>query len=120
MAKLSLLVLYLEVFRPNTKLRHAIYFGIVSVAVCYTAFFIAYCVLAIPRPGQSLIDTMLSEGVASLPSLAVAQGAINIASDFYIFLLPIPGVLQLQLPTMKKIGICAIFMTGSLYVRLFG
>ncbi|KAL8719428.1 MAG: hypothetical protein Q9225_003571 [Loekoesia sp. 1 TL-2023] len=114
MAKLSLLVLYLEVFRPDAKLRYAVYSGIIFVAICYTAFFIAYCVLAIPRPGQTLIGTMLSDGVASLPSLAIAQGAINVASDFYIFLLPIPGVLQLQLPTMKKIGICAIFMTGSL------
>ncbi|KAL9604094.1 MAG: hypothetical protein Q9219_000682 [cf. Caloplaca sp. 3 TL-2023] len=44
----------------------------------------------------------------------MAQGAINIATDFYILLLPIPGVLQLQLPLKRKIGICAIFMTGSL------
>ncbi|KAL8939801.1 MAG: hypothetical protein Q9216_003152 [Gyalolechia sp. 2 TL-2023] len=84
------------------------------VTVCYSGFFIAYCVLAIPRQGQTLIGVMLSKDIASLLDLAIAQGAVNIASDFYIFLLPIPGVLQLQLGTKKKIGICAIFMTGSL------
>ncbi|KAL8711208.1 MAG: hypothetical protein Q9220_004353 [cf. Caloplaca sp. 1 TL-2023] len=46
------------------------------------------------------------------------QGAVNVASDFYIFLLPIPGVLQLQLPKKRKIGVCAIFATGSLVVEL--
>lgn len=118
MAKLSLLYLYLEVFRPDKKMRYAIYFGMAFVTVCYSAFFIAYCVLAIPGPGQSLIGVMLSKDIASLLGLAIGQGAVNIASDFYIFLLPIPGVLQLQLGTKKKVGICAIFMTGSLCVRL--
>lgn len=114
MAKLSLLMLYLEVFRPNQKLRYAIYFGIVFMTLFYTGTFIAFCVLAIPRPGQSLISVILSNSIASLIPLSYAQGAVNVASDLYIFLLPIPGVLQLQLPTKKKIGICAIFGTGSL------
>lgn len=114
MAKLSLLSLYLEIFRPNQKLRYAIYFGIVFVTLFYSATFIVFCVLAIPRPGQSLIGVILSKDVASLIPISVAQGGVNVASDFYIFLLPIPGVLQLQMPTKKKIGVCAIFATGSL------
>ncbi|KAL8688116.1 MAG: hypothetical protein Q9224_004969, partial [Gallowayella concinna] len=114
MAKLSLLSLYLDVFRPNQKLRYAIYVGIVFVTLFYTATFIAFCVLAIPGPGQSLIGVILSKDVASLIPISVAQGAVNVVSDFYIFLLPIPGVLQLQMPTKKKIGVCAIFATGSL------
>lgn len=118
MAKLSLLFLYLQIFGVDKRMRYAIYFGIVFVTVCYTAFFIAYCVLAIPRPGESLIGVMLSKDVASLLDLAIAQGAINIASDFYIFLLPIPGLMQLQMGRRKRIGIGAIFMTGSLYVML--
>ncbi|KAL8628986.1 hypothetical protein Q9189_005327, partial [Teloschistes chrysophthalmus] len=114
MAKLSLLMLYLDVFRPDRKLRYAINFGIIFTTLFYASAFIAYCVLAIPRPGESLIGTMLSKGVASAIPLSIGQGAINVATDFYILLLPIPGVLQLQLPTRKKIGFCAIFMTGSL------
>ncbi|KAL8671757.1 MAG: hypothetical protein Q9168_003752 [Polycauliona sp. 1 TL-2023] len=114
MAKLSLLALYLEVFGPNPWMRYAIYFGMVFVTLFYTATFIAFCVLAIPRPGESLIGTILSNNVASLIPISIAQGCVNVASDFYIFLLPIPGVLQLQMPTRKKIGICAIFATGSL------
>lgn len=114
MAKLSLLSLYLQVFRPNLRLRYAIYFGMVFVTLFYTGIFIAFCVLAIPRPGESLIGTILSNDVASLIPISVALGGVNVASDFYIFLLPIPGVVQLQMPTKKKIGVCAIFATGSL------
>ena len=114
MAKLSLLSLYLEVFRPNQRLRYAIYFGIVFVTLFYTGTFIAFCILAIPRPGQTLISTILSDDVASLIPISVAQAGVNVASDFYIFILPIPGVVQLQMPIKKKIGICAIFATGSL------
>ncbi|KAL8816421.1 MAG: hypothetical protein Q9223_004561 [Gallowayella weberi] len=114
MAKLSLLSLYLEVFGPDQRLRYAIYFGLVFVTLFYTATFVAFCVLAIPRPGQSLIGVLLSKDFASLIPISVVQGAANVASDFYIFLLPIPGVLQLQMPTKKKIGVCAIFATGSL------
>ncbi|KAL8785614.1 MAG: hypothetical protein Q9213_003268 [Squamulea squamosa] len=114
MAKLSLLSLYYDVFGPNRGLRYAIYFGTVVITLFYAGMFIAFCVLAIPRPGQSLISTILSKDVASLIPISVGQGGFNVASDFYIFLLPIPGVLQLQMPTKKKIGVCAIFATGSL------
>ncbi|KAL8935781.1 MAG: hypothetical protein Q9211_004519 [Gyalolechia sp. 1 TL-2023] len=114
MAKLSLLYLFLQVFRPDQKMRYAIYFGMTAVTVCYSGFFIAFCVLGIPRPGETLIDVLFSKDIAHLLDLTIAQGAANVISDFYIFLLPIPGVLQLQLGTRKKIGICAIFMTGSL------
>ncbi|KAL8955203.1 MAG: hypothetical protein Q9193_006853 [Seirophora villosa] len=114
MAKLSLLVLYLQVFRPSQKMRYAIYFGIVFVTAFYTGAFIAFCVMAIPRPGESLLETLFSNDLALLIPLSFAMGSVNVASDFYIFLLPIPAVYQLQLATKKKIGYCAIFGTGSL------
>ncbi|KAL8917240.1 MAG: hypothetical protein Q9208_008079 [Pyrenodesmia sp. 3 TL-2023] len=68
--------------------------------------------MVIPHPGEKLINALMSKGAASSVPLSVAQGAVNVASDIYIFLLPIPGVLQLQLPLKKKVGICAIFGTG--------
>ncbi|KAL8867208.1 MAG: hypothetical protein Q9174_005812, partial [Haloplaca sp. 1 TL-2023] len=114
MAKLSLLWLYLDVFRPDKRMRYAIYFGIIFCSLFYTATFIVFCVQSIPRPGQSLLGFMLSKGVAANLPLSVGQGSVNVASDLYIFLLPIPGVMQLQLPKKKKIGVCAIFATGSL------
>lgn len=49
-----------------------------------------------------------------LQDYGVAQGTINLLSDFYLLVVPIPAVLALQLPKKKKIGVIAIFMTGFL------
>lgn len=114
MAKLSLLSLYLQIFRPNQALRYCIYFGMVFLTLFYAATFTAYGVLSIPRPGQSQLESILSVNTAKDIPLGIAQGAVNVVTDFYILLIPIPGVLNLQLPRAKKIGVLAIFMTGTL------
>ncbi|KAL9119580.1 MAG: hypothetical protein Q9187_003867 [Circinaria calcarea] len=114
MAKLSLLFLFLEVFRPNVKLQYCIYFGIVIISMFYVATTITFAVLTIPKRGQSLLGSILSSDTAKAIPLGITMGGFNVASDFYILFLPMPGVWQLQLPLQKKIGICAIFMTGLL------
>ena len=114
MAKLSLLVLYLEIFRPNVITRYFIYFGIAFVGLVYTSMLIAFAVLSIPKPGQSLLVSILSPDTAKDIPLGIVQGSVNIASDFYILTLPIPGVWNLQLPLKKRLGVIAIFMTGLL------
>ena len=43
-----------------------------------------------------------------------AVGAINLLTDIYLLCLPIAAVSKLQLPTRKRIGIIAIFLTGNL------
>lgn len=44
----------------------------------------------------------------------LAVGYFNLFTDFYILLLPISGVIRLQLPKRRKIGVILIFMTGLL------
>lgn len=113
-AKLSLLTLYLQIFRPNPTLRYCIYFGMTFLALFYAATFTAYGYLSIPKRGQSQLEAMLSVDTARDIPLGIAQGAVNVVSDFCILIIPIPGVLKLQLPPAKKIGILTIFMTGLL------
>lgn len=40
--------------------------------------------------------------------------AINATSDFLILLLPMVSVSKLHMKMSKKLGICAIFLAGSL------
>jgi len=49
-----------------------------------------------------------------LATPGLVQGGINIAADLTIFILPLPIILKLQIPTSKKIGLSAIFATGLL------
>ncbi len=114
MAKLSLLLLYLQIFRPNVRLRYCMYLTIGLISIFYSATFIAYAVLSIPRPGQSQLEAMLSVNTARDIPLGITQGVVNVISDFLIFCLPIPVVWKLQLPRRKKVGVLAMFMTGLL------
>lgn len=114
MAKLSLLFLYLRIFRPNVRLRYFIYFGIVFNILFYTSATVAFFIIYMPREGESLFTLLYRPRMRVGITVAIVQGAVNVASDLYILCLPIPGVWQLQAPLSKKIGISAIFLTGVL------
>ena len=114
MAKLSLLLLYLRVFHVNVRMRYCIYLTMGFLIMFYTATLIAYAVLSIPKPGQTQLAAILSVNTAKDIPLGITQGAVNVASDSFIFCLPIPVLWKLQLPRRKKVGVLAIFMTGLL------
>ena len=113
MAKLSIFLLYLQVYRPNRTLTYLIYFGIVFVSLFYTAAMITFAVRNFSKHGQSLLASGLFDKANRIP-LGVMQGAVNVATDFYILSIPIPGVWRLQIPIRRKIGICSMFTTGLL------
>lgn len=116
-AKLSLFLLYLSAFAPSRKTRIFVYIGIASISVVYTGTAIGYGVLCIPKPGSSWFVTVLSSNCANKSiKLAYVMGSFGVVSDFYLFCLPIPVILRLQMPRKKKIAVCAIFMTGFLWV----
>jgi len=71
-------------------------------------------VLASPRHGQNYLEVL--EGPASTHSktLLIVQGVVNVVSDFYLLVVPLPAVWGLKLPLKKRFGILAIFGTGSL------
>ena len=45
-----------------------------------------------------------------------AVGIVNLLTDFFIFVLPMPVLWGLQLPVGKKIGLTATFGIGLMYV----
>lgn len=110
--KLSLLLLYLQLFRRNVTLRYWIYFGIAFLSTFYLACMLYHIILCTPRSGQTWYEASIAPRYFKRIPLGVAQGAVNVASDFYILFLPMRGVWQLQLPTRTKVGISAIFLSG--------
>lgn len=46
----------------------------------------------------------------------ITYSAMNIASDFFIMILPLPMIWNLQLWRKGKIGISLVFLSGALYV----
>ena len=114
MAKLSLLLLYYQIFGPNVRFRHRIHVIMGFFFLFYCGLFIAFAILILPRPGQSLLADYRSLDTAKGNSLSIAQSVAGVAIDFIIFCLPIPVVWKLQLPLRKRIGILVVFMTGLL------
>lgn len=92
-------------------------FGIGITAAMYTGSMIVYGYLCLPRPGQNWVDAGLSSRCKKqFIMIACVRGPSNVLSDIYLLLLPLPAVWQLHLPLRKKLGMAAVFFTGSLLV----
>ena len=118
--KLSLFILYLRIFKPNRGTRWLIYGGITVCGLFYSASIISNCALCLPRPGQpDDLPTWASHFQGcniQAEQLALVQGVFGTLSDIYLLVIPIKSVFQLQLPTGRKLGVSAIFMTGIMLV----
>ena len=47
-------------------------------------------------------------------NVAIVQAGFNMVSDLYLLAIPLPLIWNLRLSASKKVGICAIFLTGLL------
>ncbi|KAL4955941.1 hypothetical protein BDW69DRAFT_182117 [Aspergillus filifer] len=108
-AKLSLLLLYRRLF-PYSRLRFFIWGGIIVVGALYGMFIImsfvspAVCVSfhAGVTPFCSFVHTVVN----------LWQSSVNVVTDFYLVILPIPRVLRLQVSTRRKVGLVITFASG--------
>ncbi|KAL8955576.1 MAG: hypothetical protein Q9193_006627, partial [Seirophora villosa] len=115
LVKLALFLLYLHLFGRLRWLRWLVWFGILVTGCFYVSGPIVVFTLCAPARGDSWLGmSFKSKCRNGLQDYGVAQGTINLVSDFYLLVVPIPAVLALQLPKKKKIGVIAIFMTGFL------
>lgn len=115
LAKLSILLLYLEIFSIDRRGRITIFIAIGIIAAHCLADITGFSVLCVPTPGISwdtFDDSNNCKVVAD--ALSIAMGSISVFSDLLIIYIPIPLVWKLQLSTRKKIGVTMIFVTGIL------
>ncbi|KAL8870385.1 MAG: hypothetical protein Q9198_007641 [Flavoplaca austrocitrina] len=115
MIKLSLFLLFLEIFGTLRWLRLLVYLGIVVNGIIYLAITIAMAASCAPKHGYTKFDylsAITADKCARNDYLNTWPGLFNILSDFYLLILPLPAVWGLQLPTRKKLGICGMFLTG--------
>ncbi|MCJ1254826.1 hypothetical protein MMC24_002642 [Lignoscripta atroalba] len=113
-AKLTFFLLHLQIFAPKVALRYCIYFGVIVVTLFYTAVTIFQIIANTPRRGESWLQRSQSPLIEYTKTLGIVRAYFGMLSDFYILILPIPGVWALQLHQRRKAGVMAIFMTGLL------
>lgn len=115
--KAAILLFYLRLFWIEPTVRYLVYaafpyiFCLYWVNVGMAPYFCA------PRPGTPWGP----DNISSCGRMAIwgtIQGPMNIFIDVYIFVLPIPVVMGLQLSVKRKFGLLVIFLTAGLYVSL--
>jgi hypothetical protein len=113
--KVTLLLLYLRIFRPSTTANVMIWLGIVSVTLFYLASAVVYIIVFVPRPGGNKAWGAMSHRTSMIIlDMAAAQGVVGCVQDLYILIIPVYLVSGLRLARRRKLGVIALFLTGLL------
>lgn len=110
--KSTLLFLYLRIFRPAFRAVNLIWFGIAFILLSHIACTIAQIVILVPRPGKTWFSTTTDKVQDAATTVVAAQGVISVLTDFYVLCIPMSLAVGLHLPIARKVGVCAIFLTG--------
>lgn len=112
--KNTFFIMYLYIFGPLRWLRICAYIGAAFTSAFYVGMIVASFVIATPRPGETWPEHLFSELERKSIHLPIPTSSFGLVTDLVILALPIIAVMQLQLPTRRKIGVILIFMTGAL------
>ena len=112
--KNTFFIMYLYIFGPFRWMRISAYTGAAITTAFYVATTVAALIFSTPRGGETWAEHSLSSYQKRALALPVPTSSFGVVVDVYILILPIVAVLQLQLPTERKVGVICVFMTGSL------
>lgn len=115
-SKVSLLLLLLQIFDVNGRVRFAVWVGIAATFVTYFPGIPIEAYYQTPSQGQSWEDLMVSGKPNHAIYWGLVQSALGIILDFYMFILPLPTVLRLHMPFRRRVHLALVFSTAFLYV----
>jgi hypothetical protein len=122
--KLSLFVFFLELFGRLRWLRYMAVTGMIVTGLFYWATLIVFAAMCAPmgsgpQSQMSYLQALASAKCEDSRPLTVVTGVVNVVSDLYLILLPLPAVWSLNLPLRKKLGVSMIFLTGFMSDSFF-
>lgn len=117
--KLSILVFYLKIFRPEKWARIAIWTGLAAALGFYIITEIVLLAICVPRHGQTWLEASSKHNwqAAAIDS-ALAASWFGTIADIYILAIPIRLLSTLKLSRKHKFGVMAIFLTGLMWVQV--
>ena len=119
LAKMTFFLMYLQIFWPFKWLRLCVYLGATLTVLFYLGVEIFWLYSMTPRKGGTWAAMAASPSEFKTLVLSVPIAAVGLGIDVYLLVLPVTAVMQLQLPTRRKIGVILIFMTGLAYGLIF-
>ncbi|KAL2273699.1 hypothetical protein FJTKL_04154 [Diaporthe vaccinii] len=119
LAKTATLLLFHQLFQVSRQTRMAIQAGIIVSALLYGASIAAFSYHSVPHVGKTWDDIVITSMLHPSRSLfavkwGIGQATLGAALDIYIFILPLPTILRLHLPSRKRIQLMAVFSTAIL------
>ncbi|KAI4286863.1 MAG: hypothetical protein L6R35_003883 [Caloplaca aegaea] len=116
--KLSVFLMYLQLFHPFPWARRMAWLGITVTGLFYFSVTVARIALCAPRGGDSYIEAFSTARCHSTKKVGIASGSFNVVSDIFLLALPVPCVWKLSLKRKQKMGVIAGFMTGISVVEM--
>ena len=113
-AKGAIFLLYLRIFTANKTMKYSIWFGLAFDFVLYwinIPFESWYCA---PRAGDPWSLETVGRTCSDNIMFGLVQGVLAVVLDLYIFILPIPIVLSLQMSTRRRLSVLGVFATAIL------
>lgn len=114
LAKVSILLLYLQLFAVQRPMRLAIYLALFFTIGLYITFIPCDVYFEAPHIGESWDDLVTNGRPNKAVAWSLAIGAGSVAIDLYIFVLPIPILMKLHTSGSKRLQIIALFGTALL------
>lgn len=111
LAKVSILIFYLRI-NPASSFRYQVFF-VLFVTVGYM---IAICLALIfeCHPIPKFWDPFVEGKCVHVQDLYLANGILNVVTDFLVLLVPVPMLWALHVSSRQKFVLGGIFATGSL------
>ena len=116
--KVSIMLLFSRIFRVDRALRMFIYGGMIfhilfyGSIIGYTLGVIVFCTDTVRQfSNQYCVDYA--------QPISLLTAVVNVVTDFYVLILPIPSILKLQLDTKRKLGLMMVFAAGGIHCMIF-
>lgn len=110
--KVSIFLLYLQIFGINRMIRIGAKVGIVGAFLAYFPPTLVLSYYDAPHIGQTWESLMASDlPERGIPG-GIAIGALSVLVDLFVFILPISPLMKLKMPLSRRIQLVALFGTA--------
>ncbi|PSS05308.1 hypothetical protein BD289DRAFT_5082 [Coniella lustricola] len=113
-AKLSLLLLFLDIFNVNSTMKKAIYTGMLAAVLVYLPSIPVQAYYFVPSHGQTWSEVFISGKNDNAMYWGIVQSVLASMLDIYLFALPLPVLSRLNMSSKKRTQVVAVFSMALL------
>ena len=111
-SKIAVLLCYLRI--STKSLFRTGVFVVMGVVFAYNIALMLSLIFACRPIAKNWDATIMTGSCINRPAVYLANGVLNVVTDFIILLMPLPMIRGLHLPLRQKILLGAMFSVGSL------